>query len=222
METAKIAIKGRTLKFNYILGTGALQVSEIDGDEFAESDYGLIVDNGNAVQELNSKMDMLAQAALQNQALSFSTIMKLYSSCSIAEKQRMVESNEKRMQEQQEQQQQQQMQLAQETLQQKTQMEQAKMEQEYRMNVENNDTKVLIAQINSQAEADRLSLMNHDYEEDVYTEKDKADLAERIREFDAKLKLDNERLAFEKSKAKKDQELKARQISKQSKNNTKK
>ena len=222
LETAKIAIKGRTLKFNYILGTGALQVSEIDGDEFAESDYGLIVDNGNAVQELNSKMDMLAQAALQNQALSFSTIMKLYSSCSIAEKQRMVESNEKRMQEQQEQQQQQQMQLAQETLQQKTQMEQAKMEQEYRMNVENNDTKVLIAQINSQAEADRLTLMNNDYKEDVYTEKDKADLAERIREFDAKLKLDNERLAFEKSKTKKDQELKARQISKQSKNNTKK
>ena len=222
LETAKIAIKGRTLKFNYILGTGALQISEIDGDEFAESDYGLIVDNGNAVQELNSKMDMLAQAALQNQALSFSTIMKLYSSCSIAEKQRMVESNEKRMQEQQEQQQQQQMQLAQETLQQKTQIEQAKMEQEYRMNVEDNDTKVLIAQINSQAEADRLALMNHDYEEDVYTEKDKADLAERIREFDAKLKLDNEKLAFEKSKAKKDQELKARQISKQSKNNTKK
>ena len=222
LETAKIAIKGRTLKFNYILGNGALQISEIDGDEFAESDYGLIVDNGNAVQELNSKMDMLAQAALQNQALSFSTIMKLYSSCSIAEKQRMVESNEKRMQEQQEQQQQQQMQIAQETLQQKTQMEQAKMEQEYRMNVENNDTKVLIAQINSQAESDRLALMNRDYEEDVYTEKDKADLAERIREFDAKLKLDNERLAFEKSKAKKDQELKARQISKQSKNNTKK
>ena len=134
----------------------------------------------------------------------------------------MVESNEKRMQEQQEQQQQQQMQIAQETLQQKTQMEQAKMEQEYRMNVENNDTKVLIAQINSQAESDRLALMNRDYEEDVYTEKDKADLAERIREFDAKLKLDNEKLAFEKSKAKKDQELKAKQISKQSKNNTKK
>ena len=64
--------------------------------------------------------------------------------------------------------------------------------------------------------------MNRDYEEDVYTDKDKADLAERIREFDAKLKLDNERLAFEKSKTKKDQELKARQISKQSKNNTKK
>ena len=222
LETAKIAIKGRSLKFPYILGTGSLQISEIDGDEFAESDYGLIVDNSNSAQELNSKLDMLAQAALQNQALSFSTIMKLYGSCSIAEKQRMVESNEKRFQEQQQQQAQQQMQIQQEEIQRRAQLEQAKMEQEYRMNAENNDTKVLVAEINSQAETDRLALMNRDYEEeDVYTQKDKEDLTERIREFDAKLKLDNEKLAFEKSKAKKEQELKSKQISKQSKNGAK-
>ena len=64
--------------------------------------------------------------------------------------------------------------------------------------------------------------MNRDYEEeDVYTQKDKEDLTERIREFDARLKLDNEKLAFEKSKAKKEQELKSKQISKQSKNEAK-
>lgn len=222
LETAKIAIKGRSLKFPYILSTGSLQISEIDGDEFAESDYGLIVDNSNSAQELNSKLDMLAQAALQNQALSFSTIMKLFGSCSIAEKQRMVESNEKRLQEQQQQQAQQQMQIQQEEIQRRAQLEQAKMEQEYRMNAENNDTKVLVAEINSQAETDRLALMNRDYEEeDVYTQKDKEDLTERIREFDAKLKLDNEKLAFEKSKAKKEQELKSKQLSKQSKNGAK-
>ena len=52
----------------------------IDGDEFAESDYGLVVDNSNGLQDLNQKLDMLAQAALQNQTISFSTIMKLYGS----------------------------------------------------------------------------------------------------------------------------------------------
>jgi hypothetical protein len=41
---------------------------------------------------------MLAQAALQNQTLNFSTIMKLYNSCSLAEKQRMVEQNEQEIQ----------------------------------------------------------------------------------------------------------------------------
>lgn len=218
LETAKIALKGRTLKFNNILGTGALQISEIDGDEFAENDYGLIVDSSNATQELNSKMDMLAQAALQNQALGFSTIMKLYGSCSLAEKQRMVEANEKRLQEQQQQQQQQQMEIQQMQIQQQAATEQARMEQEYKIHSEDNETKILIAEINSQAESDRLALMNKDYaEEDVYTQKDKAELAEKIREFDLKLKFDREKLAYEKSKTKKDQALKSKQISKTSK-----
>lgn len=218
LETAKIALKGRTLKFNHILGTGALQISEIDGDEFAENDYGLIVDSSNATQELNSKLDMLAQAALQNQTLGFSTIMKLYGSCSLAEKQRMVEANEKRLQEQQQQQQQQQMEIQQMQIQQQAATEQARMEQEYKINSENNETKILIAEINSQAESDRLALMNKDYaEEDIYTQKDKAELAEKIREFDLRLKFDREKLAHEKSKDKKDQALKSKQISKSNK-----
>lgn len=218
LETAKIALKGRTLKFNHILGTGAIQISEIDGDEFAENDYGLIVDSSNATQELNSKLDMLAQAALQNQALGFSTIMKLYGSCSLAEKQRMVESNEKKLQEQQQQQQQQQMEIQQMQIQQQAATEQARMKQEYKIHSEDNETKILIAEINSQAEADRLALMNKDYaEEDVYTQKDKAELAERIREFDLRLKLDREKLAHEKSKDKKEQALKSKQINKSNK-----
>lgn len=218
LETAKIALKGRTLKFNHILGTGAIQISEIDGDEFAENDYGLIVDSSNATQELNSKLDMLAQAALQNQALGFSTIMKLYGSCSLAEKQRMVEANEKKLQEQQQQQQQQQMEIQQMQIQQQAATEQARMEQEYKIHSEDNETKILIAEINSQAEADRLALMNKDYaEEDVYTQKDKAELAEQIREFDLRLKLDREKLEHEKSKAKKEQALKSKQISKSNK-----
>ena len=214
LETAKIALKGRTLKFNHILGTGALQISEIDGDEFAENDYGLIVDSSNATQELNSKLDMLAQAALQNQALGFSTIMKLYGSCSLAEKQRMVEANEKRLQEQQQQQQQQQMEIQQMQIQQQAATEQARMEHEYKINSENNETKILIAEINSQAESDRLALMNKDYaEEDIYTQKDKAELAEKIREFDLRLKFDKDKLAQEKAKTQKDQALKSKQIS---------
>lgn len=218
LETAKIALKGRTLKLRYVLGTGALQISQIDGDEFAENDYGLVVDASNSTQELNSKIDMLSQAALQNQTLSFSTIMKLYGSCSLAEKQRMVENDEKKIREQQAQQQQQEMELRQQDIQQRAAAEQAKMEQEYKMHSEDNETKILIAEINSQAEADRLALMNRDYEqEDVYTQKDKAELAEKIREFDLRLKLDRDKLAHEKTKTQKDQALKSKQINKTSK-----
>ena len=66
LETAKIALKGRSKKFQYILSDNSSKVMDIDGDEFAECDYGLVVDNSNGIQELQQKMDMLAQAALQN------------------------------------------------------------------------------------------------------------------------------------------------------------
>jgi hypothetical protein len=52
LETAKIALKGRSKKFQYLLADNTLKVTEIDGDEFAESDYGLVVDNSDGMQEL--------------------------------------------------------------------------------------------------------------------------------------------------------------------------
>lgn len=72
---------------------------DIDGDEFAEADYGLVVDNSNGTQELQQKLDLLAQAALQTQTLSFSTITKLYTSSSLAEKQRLIEKDEMKLRE---------------------------------------------------------------------------------------------------------------------------
>lgn len=52
LETAKVALKGRNMKFQYILSDTSTRVMDIDGDEFAEADYGLVVDNSNGTQEL--------------------------------------------------------------------------------------------------------------------------------------------------------------------------
>lgn len=205
LETAKIALRGRKKKFDYILSDGSSKIMEIDGDEFAECDYGLVVDNSQGTQELNQKLDMLAQAALQNQLLDFSTIMKLYTTSSTAEKQRMVEANEKRVREQQEQQQQQQMQLQQQQMQQQAQAEQAKMQLDYQMHQEDNETKILVAQINSEAEAQRFAMMNHDNAEANDIEREK--MAETARQF-------NEKLALEKKKQADDARLKEKQINK--------
>jgi len=60
VETAKIALKGRTKKFQYILSDRSNRVMEIDGDEFSESDYGIVVDNSTGSQDLNQKLDVLA------------------------------------------------------------------------------------------------------------------------------------------------------------------
>lgn len=200
LETAKIAVKGGSKKFQYILDDGSQTVMDIDGDEFSENDYGLVLDNSTESQEFHSKIDMLAQAALQNQALTFSSIMTLYGTCSRAEKMRKIRNEEQQRMEQQQQQQQMEQQRFEQELQQKAQAEQAKNEMDYRMHTEDNETKILIAEINSQAEADRLALMNKDWETEANMQQSKDELAEKIRQFDAKLKLDNERLAFDKKK----------------------
>lgn len=210
LETAKIAFKGRKIKFDYILADGSKETVEFDGDEFAECDYGLVVDNSNGTQELNQKLDMLAQAALQTQTLNFSTIMKLYTSPSVAEKQRIVENNEKRKQQEIQAQQQQEMQMKQQELQQQAQIEQMKAQQEYQMHQEDNETKILIAQINSRAEEIRYAMIqegNTMNQDEITLKRD--ELEQKKKEF-------NEKLALDKKKHADDVRLKEKQINKAS------
>ena len=215
LETAKIALKGRSKKFQYILSDSSMRVMDIDGDEFAESDYGLLVDNGQGTQELSQKLDMLAQAALQNQTLSFSTIMKLYNSSSLAEKQRIVENDERKIQERNTQAQQQQLEVQQQEAQMKQEAEMAKMELEDTLNQRDNETKILVAQI---AASVKVNQGDTDGIQEPISEEAREKLKEQIRQFNAKLELDRERLNFDKDKAKTDAELKRQQINKKSNN----
>lgn len=202
LETAKIALKGRSKKFQYILSDTSMRVMDIDGDEFAECDYGLVVDNSNSIQELKQKMDMLAQAALQNQTLNFSTIMKLYNSSSLAEKQRMVEKNEQEIMERQQQAQQQQLQVQQQQLQAEAQQKELEMQLKDQMNQRDNETKILVATISAN------SNQEDGIEEPEYTQEAKDKLMESMRQFDARLKLDRDRLEFDKEKARTDASIK--------------
>lgn len=212
LETAKIALKGGSLKFPYLLSDGSQRIADINGDEFAENDYGLVVDNGNGVQDLNQKLDMLAQAGIQNQMISFSTVMKLYGSASLAEKQRLVESDERRIQERQAQQAQMEQQMQEAQLQQQAALEQAKMEQAERINERDNETKIIVANISHSAD-DGIT-------EPEYSQEAKDKLAESMRQFDARLKLDRERLELDKKKAADDARLKEKAINKKPSSST--
>jgi hypothetical protein len=160
-------------------------------------------------QKLNQNLEVLAQSAIQNQ-YSLSSVMKLFTSNSMMEKIRILEREEQKRLQQAQQQSQQEMQLKQQELEQKQALEQAKMEQEYKMNQENNDTRVLVAEINSQAEADRLALMNKDDGIQEMSEEARARIKEMAREHDDNTKLAQQRLAFDKDKAEKDRALKAK------------
>ena len=189
----------------------------IDGDEFAEADYGLVVDNSNQTQDLNQRLDTLAQAALQNQSLSFSTIMRLYSSASLLEKQRMIEKDEREIQERQAQAQQQQNQIQQNQIENEARMKEQELEQEDRLNERDNETKLLIAQISAAKNAGN----DDGIKEPVYSQEAKDKLAESMRQFDKKLQLEKDKLSLERKKAQQDYEIKKKQANRATVSKTK-
>lgn len=217
LETAKAALKGRSKKFQYILSDNSMQIVNIEGDEFAEADYGLVVDNSEGLQKLQSQLETLAQAALQNQALSFSTIMKIYGASSLSEKQRMIESDERKIREMTQQQQQQELQIQQQQAQMQQQTEIQKMQHEDLLNQRDNETKILIAQINAQAKQEPADGINDGIEEPM-SEADREKLKQQIREFNEKMKLEREKLDFQREKQKEDASIKRMQANRRQAN----
>lgn len=208
LETSKIAMRGKNKKFQYILSDNSIKVMDIDGDQFAECDYGLVVDSSNGTQELQQKLDGLAQAALQNQTLRFSTMMKLYGSSSLAEKQRMVEKEENDMMQRQQEAQQQQAQLEQQKIEADAQAREADMQLKDQMNQRDNETKILVATISAN------SSQEVPEQEPVFSEESKAKLSESMRQFDSKMKLERDKLEEQKRKNREDERLKLKQINK--------
>ena len=204
LETSKIALRGRNKKFQYILPDSSLKILDIEGDEFAESDYGLVVDNSNNTQALNQKLEGLAQAALQGGLINFSTVMKLYNSSSLAEKQKMIEQAENESMQRQAESAQQANQLEQQKLQVEAEKEAKELEMQNQINIRDNETKLLLANI---AKAD-------DSEDDFrhFSEEEKEKLKESIRQFDEKIKLEKEKLSLNKKKVEGDLKLKEKQI----------
>ena len=225
LETAKIAMKGKSKKFQYISDDFANKLIDIDGDEFAECDYGLVVDNSDASQTLKQNMEMLAQAALQNQVLSFSTIMKLYGTASLAEKQRMVEKDEQEKIQQAQQTQQEQLQQQQEAVQMQMQLQQQQLQLQELMNQRDNETKIEVANIQANNKVQTTAMQIEGADDgggDLAVRI--AQLEEQKRQFDIKAKQTDDKLKdtrinneqnirFNEKKLSQDKMLKEKQIS---------
>lgn len=214
LETAKIALRGRSKKFQYLMSDLSTKIIDIDGDEFAECDYGLVVDNSQASQMLNERLDGLAQAALQNQLASLSTITQLYDTTSIAYKKRLIQRDEnmthQRQAEAAQQEQQAQQQIAQANLEIKMQ----EMQLQDEINMRDNETKLLIEQM-------KLSVNNEDGTSEVLEgEGKRQELMEKMRQFDAKLRFEDKKLSVEEKLHREDNLLKDKISIRQSKNRT--
>lgn len=201
VENGKIAYKGRKLSFEYTLSDTSRKMLEMDGNEFAENSYGIVVDSSSDVLNLDQKLETLAQAALQNQRAELSDIMKMWvNTTSLSEKIRILQNAEfKRMQREQ-QAQQMEMQSQQQQAEAVLQSKQMELETQVGMNREDNETKVLVAQIQADSKVEAIYAQNDNNSDGIVTpmsEGDKAKLNEQIREFNLKLQQDKKKLDLE-------------------------
>lgn len=204
IEVSKAAAKGRTIKFQYILPDSSNRLMEIDGDEYSECDYGIVVDNSPESQELKANLPQLVQAGLSSKMTTFSSAMKIWSTQSLAEKQRMIENDEKMMQQQQQMQMQMQQEAQQKQIEENLRIKSMELEQQDMLNQRDNETKILVATI--QANSKQMQ-QQETHEDNGMSEAERMKFDEQRREFD-------ENLAFLKDKHKEDSRLKEKQIDK--------
>lgn len=162
LETAKIALRENPKKLQAIGDDYSIKLMEIGGDEFAEADYGILVDNDNDNMELEQRLDSVALAAMQTQVLSFSTIMDIYTAPSISYIKRKIAKDEKQKSQQQQENFQAELQQKSESDQLLMEMENARLEVQERSNIRDNETKLAISlgqgqEINPLEEAERIS-----------------------------------------------------------------
>jgi hypothetical protein len=101
LETAKEAWRGKNIKKQYILDDMSSNFIDIDGDKLRDAEYGVFVNNSTNDTELFSALKGLAHAAIQNDKMSISTLIDIYSSESISQVRRKIEASEEELQQRQ-------------------------------------------------------------------------------------------------------------------------
>ena len=168
LETAKIALRGKNLKLQYISDDYANMIFDLDGDEFAEVDYGIIVDDDVSAAELAGKIESLAQAGLQNQLVSFSTITQMVKGTSLSRIIRLIETDEKEAKEAQNQSVQAEREAMDKQLQANYELEIKKLELEDTKSIRDNETKRLgFYMNNSNSDNDNKDINVKKLEEDI-------------------------------------------------------
>lgn len=165
LETAKIAMAGDNKKFQYINDEGVLQLCDIDGDWFAESDYGIVVESDGS-NLLDQQIEQLVQAGIQNGLLNFSTVLKLFSSMSISEKTNMLRMEEEKKAQEAQQERQAQQQMQQQQLQAKMQEQQQLMQHQIQLQQMKDQTSIQIANIQYMSNIERAKMESEDKSEE--------------------------------------------------------
>jgi hypothetical protein len=148
LETAKVALRDtENKKVQYILDDQTIEILNMEGETFSESDYGILVTNTPKTMELENAIKQYAQAFMQNGG-SMSTIMDIYFSPSLMDMRRKLENAEEEISKRNAQQGEAQNKIAKETLDYTKELEKQKLELEDTKNQRDNDTRRYVADMN--------------------------------------------------------------------------
>lgn len=147
LETAKVALKGENKKVQYILDDGSIELLSIEGDVFAEADYGVVVTNGYRSSEIEQSLKQLAHAAMQNDTISFGTLVDILVSNSISSIKHKIKKSEREAKEERAKE----MESQERMVEKQIQAEQARFERELQskemMNMRDNETKITVKEL---------------------------------------------------------------------------
>lgn len=158
LEAAKYAYRGKNKKVQHVLDDMSTEIFDIDGDQFRELDYDIVVSNAVADSQTYQQFVQLAQAGLQNDKLNFSNLLDIMTDKSISSIRRKIETAEEDRAQQAQQAEQAQIKAQQEQMQMQIQAQQAaeaaklqvdlekqRMEQEHDINMKRMDMEKEIA-----------------------------------------------------------------------------
>jgi len=100
LEVAKIALKGNKVMMQNILDDRSIEMFEVDGDQFADADYDVLLTSNENTAAIRQQIQQLAQAAMQNQMVNFSDMLYIFNSKSINDIRRRIETAEAEKQQQ--------------------------------------------------------------------------------------------------------------------------
>jgi hypothetical protein len=131
----------------YVMDDGQLHLFDIDGDQYSLSNYDVHVTDDNKYKRIMEFIEMNAASAVQAGQISMADCVKIMESSSLSDKKRILEIAQKAQEALNMQDIQAQQQAAQQQVQMKLQETQMKIEAELQMNQNDNQTKIVVAEI---------------------------------------------------------------------------
>jgi len=159
LETAKVALRNNKKIAQNILDDFSLEIFEVDGDEFIDTDLSVFATTSKQSQYLQRNLEMYTQAYMQNGG-DFSTVLDILFSDSISEKRRKIELAEQKAKEARSQSEQQKAKIAQQQLAQNAADKEAERDLEFYKIDANNATKLLIEEMKAESKGDEIELQS--------------------------------------------------------------